>query len=72
MYKKVWCTCKVVVLLIKPIVVLTFSLRSTSLDLKVPILAGKRDSQRHSTTTFSENILLAKTSYQMLGMLLFS
>ena len=37
MYKKVWCTCKVVVLLIKPIVFLTFSLSSASLDLKVPI-----------------------------------
>ena len=41
MYKKAWCTCKVVVLLIKPIVVfffLTFSLPSASLDLKVPVL----------------------------------
>ena len=37
MYKKAWCTSKVVVLLIKPIVVLTFSLPSASLDLKVPI-----------------------------------
>ena len=36
MYKKAWCTCKVVVLLIKPIVYLTFSLPSASLDLKVP------------------------------------
>ena len=36
MYKKAWCTCKVVVLLIKPIVFLTFSLPSASLDLKVP------------------------------------
>ena len=36
MYKQVWCTCKVVVLLIKPIVFLTFSLPSASLDLKVP------------------------------------
>ena len=34
MYK---CTCKVVVLLIKPLVFLTFSLPSASLDLKVPI-----------------------------------
>ena len=31
-----WCTCEVVVLLIKPIVFLTFSLSSASLDLKVP------------------------------------
>ena len=41
MYKKSWCNCKVVVLLIKPIVCLfvfflTFSLPSASLDLKVP------------------------------------
>ena len=36
MYKKAWCTCKVVVLLIKPIVFLTFSLPSASLDLKIP------------------------------------
>ena len=42
MYTKPGCTCKVVVLLIKPIVFLfffflTFSLPSASLDLKVPI-----------------------------------
>ena len=36
MSKKVWCTCEVVVLLIKPVVFLTFSLSSASLDLKVP------------------------------------
>ena len=35
MYKKVLCTCEVVVVLIKPIVFLTFSLSSASLDLKV-------------------------------------
>ena len=29
------------------------------------ILAGKRDSRRHSTTTFSENVLVAWKSYQM-------
>ena len=40
MYKKAWCTCKVVVLLIKPIVFLTFSLPSGSLDLEVPILTA--------------------------------
>ena len=34
--QKVWCTCEVVVLLIKPIVFMTFSLSSPSLDLKVP------------------------------------
>ena len=35
--QKVWCTCEVVVLLIKPIFSLTFSFLSASLDLKVPI-----------------------------------
>ena len=33
MYEKAWCTCKVVVLLIKPMVYLTFSLPFASLDL---------------------------------------
>ena len=36
------------------------------------ILAGKSDSHRHSTTSFSENVVVAKTSYQMLGILSFS
>ena len=36
------------------------------------ILAGKSDSRRHSTTSFSENVLVAKTSCQMLGILSFS
>ena len=36
MYNKAWCTCKVVVLLIKPIFFLTFSLPSVSLNLKLP------------------------------------
>ena len=35
MYKKAWCTCKIVVLVIKPIAFLTFLLLSPSLDLKV-------------------------------------
>ena len=37
------------------------------------ILTGKRDSRRHSTTNFSENVLVAekKTSYQMLEVLPF-
>ena len=42
MYKKVRCTCEVVVLLIKPIVFLTFSLSSASSDLKVPINRATR------------------------------
>ena len=37
MYKKAWCTSKVVVLLKKPIVFLTFLLPSSPLDVKVPI-----------------------------------
>ena len=44
MYRKAWCTCKVVVLLIKPIVFLTFSLPSMSLDLKVPDVKVKQSS----------------------------
>ena len=35
-----------------------------SLDLKVPILAGKRDSRRRSTTGFSENVVVTETRYQ--------
>ena len=38
MYKKAWCTGKVVDLLMKPIVYLALSLPSASLDLKVPLL----------------------------------
>ena len=38
MNKKVCCTCEVVVLLIKPIVFLTFYMSSASLDLKLPKL----------------------------------
>ena len=34
MYKKAWCTCKIVVLLIKPIAFVTFPLPSPSSDLK--------------------------------------
>ena len=28
--------------------------------------AGKRDSRRHSTTSFSENVVVAEASYEML------
>ena len=35
------------------------------------ILAGKRGSRRHSTTSLSENVELAETSYQMLEVLSF-
>ena len=35
------------------------------------ILAGKCDSHRYSSTSFSENVVVAKTSYQMFGILSF-
>ena len=50
---------------------LTFSLPSASLDLKVPILAGKRDSRRYSTTCVTANVLVEESSYQMLEVLTF-
>ena len=34
-------------------------------------LAGKLDSGRHSTTSFSENVVMAGTSYQMYEVLKF-
>ena len=40
MYKKAWSTCKMVVLLIKPIAFVAFPLPSPSSDLKVPIEKG--------------------------------
>ena len=42
-----------------------------SIDLKVPILAGKRGSRRHSTTSFSESVVVAGRSYLMLEVLAF-
>ena len=36
------------------------------------ILAGKRDSRRRSTKSFSENVVVAETSYQMLEVLSFA
>ena len=36
------------------------------------MLAEKCDNHRHSTTSFSENVVVAKTSYQMLGVSSFS
>ena len=35
------------------------------------ILAGKRGSRHHPTTSFSENVEVAETSYQMLEVLSF-
>ena len=40
--KKAWCTCKVVVLLIKPIPFLPFSLPSASSLLKLPIVIDRK------------------------------
>ena len=36
------------------------------------ILAGKCDDHRHSSTSFSENVVVAKTRYQLLESLSFS
>ena len=38
----------------------TFSLPSASLDLEVPILAGKRDRRRHTTTVLDENVVVTE------------
>ena len=38
---------------------------SKTSSLKVPILEGKRGGRRHSTTSFSENVEVAETRYQM-------
>ena len=32
-------------------------------------MAGKRDSRRHSTTSFSQNVVAVETSYEMLDVL---
>ena len=43
-----------------------FSVLSSALAWTSVILAGKRDSRRHSTTSFSENVIVAGTIYQIL------
>ena len=58
MYKKAWCACKVVVLLIKPIDFLTFSLPSASLDLKVP---NNRRARRDDLRLTTRNISIKST-----------
>ena len=60
MNKKVWCTCEVVVLLIKPIVFLTFSLPSASLDLKVPNASCLHPCPCRKSDVTRDNLLLAK------------
>ena len=42
-----------------------FSMLSIARAWTSVILAGKRDSRHHSTTSFSENVVMAGTSYQM-------
>ena len=51
MYKKACCMSKVIVLLIKPIVFLTFLLPSATLDLKVPISGAPRACERSLIAT---------------------
>ena len=48
-----------------------FSILSSARARTNVILAGKRGSRRHSTMSFSENVVLAKTSYQILEVLSF-
>ena len=48
-----------------------FSVLSSARAWTSVILAGKRDSRRYSTTSFSENVEVAETSYQMLEVLSF-
>ena len=43
-----------------------FPVLSSALSWTRVISAGKRDSRRHSTTSFSKNIVVAGTSYQIL------
>ena len=46
-----------------------FSILSSVRAWTSVILAGKRGNRRHSTTSFSENVEVAETSYQMLEVL---
>ena len=46
-----------------------FSILRGARALTSVILAGKRDSRRHPTTCFNENIVVAETSYEMLKVL---
>ena len=41
-----------------------FQFRSTACTWTSVILAGKRVSRRHSTTSFSENFVVTETSFQ--------
>ena len=46
-----------------------FSMVSSARAWAGVIWAGKRGSRRHSTTSFSESVIVARTSYQMLEVL---
>ena len=48
-----------------------FSLLSSAREWTSVILAGKRDGPRHSKAGFSENVVVAGTSYQMWEVLAF-
>ena len=72
MYKKVWSTCKVVVSLNKPIVVLTFSLPSASSLLKLPKEASaeeretgtnSKDQVQVTMSTLSTTTVLFRTAF---------
>ena len=49
-----------------------FSILSSARAGKSGLLAGKQDSCRHSTTRFSDIVVVVETSYQMLEVLSFS
>ena len=49
----------------------TFSIVSSARARTSVILAGKSGSRRHFITNFSTNVVVAKTSYQMLEVLSF-
>ena len=68
MYKKAWCTCRVVVLLIKPSAFLTFSLPSPSQFRKVPIKRRRRRlRKRHLKSEFA----LVQTLLRLFHLVLF-
>ena len=50
-------TCKIVVLLIKPIAFVAFPLRSPSSDLKVPIIKRERETGGQRRKTIKKKIL---------------
>ena len=60
MYKKAWCTCKLVVLLNKPISVLTFLLLSPSSLLKLPNCGTHFGSSSHLLDILLGIVLLMK------------